>query len=201
MTLRQMLFAAALGIFATGCSNKTAYIDLSYPPLKQVTADQPASPSPMTVSHERPVVVTVTDLRGDRGRVGSWYEDGGTSIVTGDNVEIWTFEALKYELNRLGYDAVQSFGVPVRADDSRLTVSVMRVYCVGVKQYASDVTLEASLSAAGGIAREGRFRPVPERMTTTFFTQLDWEEDTLAKAMQKSVRTMLADFGFVQAGM
>ena len=91
-----MILAAALTL--SGCAFGTRYVDLSYPPEKQVEfataateTRMPGGPYPGTVA------LAVWDKRAEQDRVGNIRNTMGmdtASVLTDDNVSIWVHDAL-----------------------------------------------------------------------------------------------------------
>ena len=195
----------ALGVLLTvgmtqiaGCAFGSRYVGLSYPPEKQVEISlpetQPAASGPRT--HQ--VILAVNDARETRDRIGNVRNTFGmdtSSILTEDNIEVWVYDAVVFELGRLGYQVLDHRGTPSDASADRLTATVQKVYCDIYAVYDGEVSLQATLEQAG---KEPLTADFPAKVSSG----LNWAAsgkatgESLAQALQTAIRTMLNDLGF-----
>ena len=196
---------ATLGILLTlgftqiaGCAFGTRYVELSYPPQKQVemssTATQPVASGPRT----QHVILAVNDVRETTDRIGNVRNTLGmdtASILTEDNIAVWVHDAIAFELDRLGYQLLDHRGALSSKSTDRLTANVQNVFCDIYAVYDGEVSLQATLERVG---RE----PVTAEFPAKVSSGLSWAGsgsatgESLAQALQTSIRNLLRDFGF-----
>jgi len=195
----------ALGILLTicmtqiaGCAFGTRYIELSYPPAKQVKwslpETQPAVPGPRT----RNVLLAVNDDRETRDRIGAVSAGFGmdtASVLTEVNIEVWVYDAIEFELNRLGFETFDQRSSPPNASADRLTADVQKVYCDIRSWYHGEVTLQATLERADN-------EPSVTEYPTEVKSGLNWASsgraagESVTQALQTAIHSMLYDLGY-----
>jgi hypothetical protein len=196
---------ATLGILLTlgftqiaGCAFGTRYVALSYPPQQQVemnsTATQPVTSGPRT----QHVILAVNDARETTDRIGNVRNPLGmdtASILTEDNIAVWVHDAIAFELDRLGYQLLDHRGALSNKSTDRLTANVQNVFCDIYAVYDGEASLQATLERVG---RE----PVTAEFPAKVSSGLSWAGsgsatgESLAQALQTSIRNLLRDFGF-----
>lgn len=194
---------ATLGVLLTigmsqimGCAN-TKYVELSYPPQNQVeiasTEAQPTIPGPR--SHI--VILAVNDFRETTDRIGhvSGSITNTNSFLTEDNIEVWVHDAIAYELQRSGYEVLDSHNASANVSADRLTANVMKVYCAVYMVYDGEVTLQATLERADEAAAKAEY-PVKVNSGLAWATSASALGESLAQALQTAIRDMLRDLGY-----
>ena len=181
-----------------GCAYGTRYVELSYPPEKEVEmswpSTQPVAPGPRT----RHIILAVNDARETSDRIGNVRDNFGfdtASILTEDNIAVWVHDAITIELDRLGYQVLDQYGDSSNKPADRLTASVQKVYCDIYMVYDGEVSLQATLERAGQ-------EPVTAEYPAKVSSGLAWAlsgraiGESLAQALQTAIRNMLHDVGF-----
>ena len=187
----------------TGCTLGTRYVALSYPPpQKEEVAVNVAVNVPPNVASPRTaeVVLNVEDVREDNERIGvvrNGYGIATTSILTEDNVVIWAHDAIRTELEALGYKVVNDLEGTVDLDAyDRLDAQLTKLYCDIFMFYDGEVTLRATLHPLQGESLSGEF-PAKVNSGLSWVASDKGTGQSLAQAMQESLRAMLAELGFV----
>lgn len=171
---------------------------MAYPP--QQGEEQPSGDRGDRAVFDRTqrIGLDVSDARDYSDRIGVERDPSGIvigSFLTEDNIAIWAEGAIATELEALGYDVVTGPDATSGGYD-RLVVELTRLYCDIYMFYDGEVTLRAMLQPMHGEAFNGEF---PAKVNTGF----SWAGtsrgtgESLARAMQRSARTMLATLGFV----
>ena len=181
-----------------GCAFGTRYVDLSYPPQKQVAVSSTETPPTFSGPRTQAVFLVVNDARETRDRIGNIRNTYGmdtASILTENNVEVWVHDAIVVELDRLGYQVLDPLSGRADASADRLTADVQKVNCDVYMVYDGEVTLRASLQRAG---EEPAIAHYPVKVSSG----LSWAGsgsaagESLAQALQSAIREMLLDIGF-----
>jgi len=195
----------AVGILLTlaltqiaACTYGSRYVELSYPPQEQVEMSSPSTQPVASGPRTHYVILAVNDARETSDRIGNVRDGFGfdtASILTEDNIAVWVYDAVSFELARLGYQVLDQYGASSNESANRLTANVRKVYCDIYMVYDGEVTLQATLE-----------RPNQEPVTTEYPAKvssgLSWAGsgsatgESLAQALQTSIRNMLHDFGF-----
>ena len=195
-----LLLLASLALPLAGCTFGTRYVALSYPPdgsdEEKVAAGASAGAA---VARTAGVVLDVDDARVDSERIGAVRNTYGivtASILTEDNIAIWAHDAIRTELEALGYAVV--LGTEGDALDAydRLSAQLTKLYCDIYMFYDGEVTLRATLHPVQGATLGGEF-PAKVNSGLSFAASDEGAGQSLAQAMQESARAMLAEFGFV----
>lgn len=189
----------AIGITQiAGCAFGTRYVELSYPPAKQVEAGSSVAKvlAPGTRTHD--VILLVRDARERTDSIGNVRESLGiktASILTEDNVSTWVHDAVAVELGRLGYQAINHIAVSSDGAADHLTVNVRKIFCDIYAVYDGEVILQVELQRFG---EEPVTMDVPAKVTSglSFAASGKATGESLAQALQTAIRTMLRDFGF-----
>ena len=181
-----------------GCAFGTRYVDLSYPPQKQIAVSSPETRPTISGPRTQVVILVVNDTRETRDRIGNIRNTYGmdtASILTESNVEVWVRDAIVVELDRLGYQVLDSLSATANASADRLTADVQKVNCDIYMIYDGEVTLRATLERAG---EEPAIAQYPVKVSSG----LSWAGsgsaagESLAQALQTAIREMLLDIGF-----
>ena len=181
-----------------GCAYGTRYVELSYPPDKQVEISRPAAQSVASGPRTQHVILAVNDARETSDRIGNVRDNFGfdtASILTEDNIAVWVHDAIAFELDRIGYQVSDHRGASSNGSADRLTANVQRVYCDIYMVYDGEVTLQARLERGGQ-------EPVTAEYPAKVSSGLAWAlsgsatGESLAQALQTSIWNMLRDFGF-----
>ncbi len=181
-----------------GCAFGTRYVDLSYPPQKQVEVSSPATQPVASGPRSHHVILAVTDARETSDRIGNVRNTLGfdtASILTEDNIAVWVHDAIAFELDRLGYQVLDHHGASSNKSADRLTANVQKVYCDIYMLYDGEVSLQATLERAG---QEPVTAEYPAKVTSGLAWALSGSAtgESLAQALQTTIRNMLRDFGF-----
>ena len=194
-----LLLLSCLVLPLAGCAFGTRYVALSYPPLQKKDVAENVSTnaaSPRTAE----VVLNVEDVREDTERIGvvrNGYGITTTSILTEDNVAIWAHDAIRTELEALGYKVVNDLEGTVDLDAyDRLDAQLTKLYCDIFMFYDGEATLQATLHPVQGESLSGEF-PAKVNSGLSWAASDKGTGQSLAQAMQESSRAMLAEFGFV----
>ncbi len=195
----------AVGILLTlvltqiaGCAHGSRYIELSYPPQEQVEISSPATQPAASGPRTHQVILAVNDARETRDRIGNVRNTFGmdtASILTEDNIEVWVYDAVVFELGRLGYQVLDHRSTPSDASEDRLTATVQKVYCDIYAVYDGEVSLQATLERAGE-------EPLMAEFATKVSSGLSWAGsgsatgESLAQALQIAIHDMLNDLAF-----
>ena len=184
-----------------GCAFGSRYVELSYPPEKQVEMSVPETRPAISGPRTHNVILAVNDVRETRDRIGNVRNGFGmdtASILTEVNIEVWVYEAIGFELDRLGYQALDQRGAPSDASVDKLTADVQKVYCDIFAVYDGEVTLQATLERSGE-------EPLLAEFPTKVSSGLSWAAsgsatgESLAQALQTAIRSMLYDLGFTDS--
>lgn len=183
---------------AAGCAFGTRYVDLGYPPQKPAKIDAMEFPAALPGPRTRDVILAVNDARPSRDRIGNVRNGYGmdtASILTETNIEVWVFDAIELELEKLGFRAVTHRDALADRGDDRLTANVVKVYCDIYAIYDGEVTLQAALVRDG---EEPVIREYPAKVSSglSFAATGNATGESLAQALQSSVIRMLRDLGF-----
>jgi hypothetical protein len=180
-----------------GCGGSTHYVDLTYPPKEAVTVEAANAAVRDLVSKDRTIILTVNDGRLVKDRVGTVGSEFGYegSIITGENIVVWTFNAIGYELGQIGYHVVDSFNAPADPGAHHLVVDVLEVQCAVVGLYTSKLSLRVALDRSDGDPLAAEF-PVRVQTAVNIWWISGWAAESLAQALQKSIRMMIFEFGF-----
>jgi hypothetical protein len=195
----------ALGVLLTvgmtqiaGCAFGSRYVELPYPPENQVDMSSPATQPTDSGPRTHQVILAVNDARETRDRIGNVRNTFGmdtTSILTEENIEVWVYDAVVFELGRLGYQVLDHRGTPSDASEDRLIATVQKVYCDIYAVYDGEVSLQATLERTGE-------EPLMAEFPAKVSSGLSWAAsgkatgESLAQALQIAIRNMLNDLGF-----
>lgn len=191
-----LLLLACAALPLAGCAFGSRYVSLSYPPEDE----QPAAETARAAgSRSGDVLLVVQDAREDTDRIGvvrNGYGIVTSSILTEDNVTIWAHDAIRTELERLGYNVVAEVG---RESDlaayERLDALLTQLWCDIFLFYDGQVTLRATLHPVQGPPLTGEF-PTKVNSGLSWAASGEGTGKSLAQAMQASARAMLAELGF-----
>jgi hypothetical protein len=180
-----------------GCGGSTHYVDLTYPPMEAVTVEAANEAVRDLLSKDRTIILTVNDGRLVKDRVGTVGSEFGVegSIITGENIVVWTFNAIEYELGQIGYHVVDSFNAPADPGAHHLVVDVLEVQCAVVGLYTSKLSLRVALDRSDGDPLAAEF-PARVQTAVNIWWISGWAAESLAQALQKSIRMMIFEFGF-----
>lgn len=195
----------ALGVLLTvgmtqiaGCAFGSRYAELSYPPEKEVDMSLPGPKPTASGPRTRQVILSVKDVRETRDRIGNVRNTFGmdtASVLTEDNIEVWAYDAILFELERLGYQVVDHRASQTNASVDRLIAEVQEVYCDVYAVYDGEVSLQATLIRGGE-------EPLMAEFATKVSSGLSWVGsgsavgESLAQALQTAIRDLLYDLGF-----
>ncbi len=183
---------------AAGCAFGTRYVDLGYPPQKPAKIDAMDPSAALAGPRTRDVILAVNDARPSRDRIGNVRNGYGmdtASILTETNIEVWVYDAIELELEKLGFRTVAQGDAAADRVDDRLTANVVKVYCDIYAIYDGEVTLQAALVRDGEnpVTRE---YPAKVSSGLSFAATGSATGESLAQALQASVIRMLKDLGF-----
>ena len=181
-----------------GCAFGTRYVELTYPPEKQVEINSPATEPIASGPRTHNVILAVNDARETRDRIGNIRNTLGmdtASILTEGNIAVWVHDAIVFELNGLDYQVLDPHSASFNGSADRLTANVQKVFCDIYAVYDGEVTLQATLERAGQ-------EPVTAEYPAKVSSGLSWvgsasaTGESLAQALQTAIRNMLRDVGF-----
>ena len=182
----------------SACGYGTHYINLSYPPEKQSEiAPRQVTPSAGD-SHGPAVLLTVNDKRDIVNRIGIVLNDLGpnASVLTEHNIAVWVHDAVAYELQNLGYEVSARDSASLGESTATLTVAILNINCIIAGFYESKVLLQATLDQEGGPSYEGEFSGKGSAGMNLMMSD-EKAAESLARALQQSIQTMLHDFGYL----
>jgi hypothetical protein len=181
----------------SACGYSTHYIDLTYPPSKLLVFKTPAISRVDTDVRSRELMLAVVDKREAAGLVGRiMYEFGPNgSVLTESNTQIWVHDAISTELANQGYTVTAGGGANL---PDKLSVDIINIYCLIAGTYTGKVKLKATLDAEGRQPVTGEF--IGNATAGLRFGSNDIAAaESLARALQRSIRAMLYDFGYTPA--
>ena len=198
-SLRTIAVVVGFALQVAGCAFGTRFVELTYPPDKTTnfSFDQQLHQASMRT---RTIVLSVHDRREKIERIGNIRNGFGqdtASIVTDGNVALWVHDAIAYELGSLGYEVIDAEDGPSDGSFDRLTTNVRKVYCDIYAVYDGEVTLEGSIRSADSEVQDGEF-PVKVKSGLSYAGTAKATGESLAQALQESIRNMLVEFGFLE---
>lgn len=179
------------------CGHNAIYIDLAYPPTKVPKVEKfKKEPSASTDRKQGPVLV-VDDKRSSVDRIGELLNEFGpeSSVLTENNVAIWMHDAIVHELHSLGYEVFERGDPEGGSSSETLTVEIKEINCIISGFYECKVLLQAVLEEHGGQLIRGDY-PGEANAGLRWTVNEKKATESLARALRKSVRMMLYDFGY-----
>lgn len=196
--LKFSLFAVLLmsSLVLGGCAFGTRTVVLHYPPEEPAEGMiGSAHAAPAVTAEQGIVVLSLSDQRAERGRVGNVRNGFGmdtADVVTNDDVTAWVQGALEQELAHAGYRVIPPGELESGSDAIDLQADIVRVYCDVYMTYDGEVSLLVNLKGGGRDA-------VTTQLLGEGGVGLNWAAtaesygESLALALQDVIAKLLAE--------
>jgi len=180
---------------ASGCAFGTRNAELAYPPKEEEGGVVATAQAATAVSVQgRRVVLTVTDERPNKARVGNVRNAFGmdtADVVTNDDIAAWVAGAFRHDLEALGYSVDTS---PAGAGEEavQLEARVVEVYCDVYMTYDGDVALDVTFATPGRPPLNKYYKGAGSVGVNWAATAESYSE-SLARALQDAISQVAQD--------
>jgi hypothetical protein len=156
-----LLTCIFVAMFFSSCAFGTRHVTLAYPPNNYSPGYvSPAMAAKLQPTKKRMILITFIDRRSDQsviGEVRNGYGMHTADVVATNDVTMWISNAVKSELEAVGYTILVPDSVPVKSSCPALTGEILTVYCRAFESYEGEVSFIARVQKDGKVVLDKRY--------------------------------------------
>jgi hypothetical protein len=192
----------ALVLTVSACASETVYVDLSYPPEKEMAyAELATSVNALDGPEECTLILEISDEREEKVQIGLLHlgivGESYAPVLTEDNVPIWIRDAATHELELLGFSVLEDGAVDADHEAESLLIGISEV-STGCYATGCQATVVLTVRPDNPDIDPAFVESKGEESAHGFSAYVKLASRALQRALQESIRMLLKDFGYLE---